>query len=108
VDIDQKESFSPIRALRNNGVANDNLIVSISPNPITRPGQVQIKFNADKAGEMDVSIFNSSGQLVLKTKMAAFYGLNSGHLHVCDLDKGTYNIIFNLASKKEVKKVIVL
>jgi hypothetical protein len=40
--------------------------------------------------------------------MAAFYGLNSGHLYVCDLNKGTYNIIFRLAGKKEVKKVVVL
>jgi len=108
VDIDQQESFSAIKTLRNNNVINDNLIVSLSPNPIARPGQVQIKFNADKAGEMNISVFNSSGQMVLKTKMAAFYGLNSGHLHICDLDKGTYNIIFSLAGKREAKKVVVL
>jgi hypothetical protein len=81
--------------------------VALSPNPILRPGQVQITFNADKAGEMNISVFNSSGQMVLKTKMSAFYGLNSGHLHVCDLDKGTYNIIFSLAGKREAKKVVV-
>ncbi|MEP7111527.1 MAG: T9SS type A sorting domain-containing protein [Ferruginibacter sp.] len=108
VDFDKKESFSTIKTLRNNGLTRDNLIVSLSPNPISRPGQVQLKFNADKAGELNVLVFNSSGQLVLKTKMAAFYGLNSGHLHVCDLNKGTYNVVFQLAGKKETKKIVVL
>ncbi len=108
VDADKKESFSAIRTFRNNSVEKDNLIVAISPNPVTRPGQVQIKFNADKAGEIDVSVFNSSGQMVLNTKMAAFYGLNCGHLHICDLEKGIYNILFSLAGKKETKKVVVL
>lgn len=108
VDADKKESFSAIRMLRNNGVLKDILIVALSPNPITRPGQVQLKFNADKTGEMAVWVYNNAGQMVLKTKLAAFYGLNSGHLHVCDLSKGTYNIIFSLAGKKEIKKVVVL
>jgi len=70
------------------------------PNPI--------KFNAERKGEMHVSAFNSGGQLVLKTKMVAFYGLNSGHLHIFYLAKGTYNIIFNLACKKEIKKVVTV
>ena len=108
VDIDKRESFSVIKTFRSNNINKDALIVALSPNPISRPGQVQLKFNADKAGEMDVSVYNNSGQLVLRTKMAAFYGLNSGHLHVCDLNKGTYNIIFRLAGKKEIKKVAVL
>ncbi len=108
VDKDKKESFSPIKTLRNNRVLKDILIVALSPNPVTRPGQVQIQFNADKAGEMNVSVFNSSGQLMLRTRMAAFYGLNNGHLHICDLGKGTYNIVFSMAGKREAKKVMVL
>ena len=108
VDIDKRESFSVIKTFRNSNISKDALIVALSPNPISRPGQMQLKFNADKAGEMDVSVYNNSGQVVLRTGLAAFYGLNSGHLHVCDLNKGTYNIIFRLAGKKEVKKVIVL
>lgn len=108
VDIDKRESFSVIKTFRNNNTNKDALIVALSPNPISRPGHVQLKFNADRAGEMDVSVYNNSGQLVLRTKMAAFYGLNSGHLHMCDLNKGTYNIIFRLAGKKEIKKVAVL
>lgn len=107
IDIDKRQSFSPIRTFRNSSIRRDNLIVSLSPNPITRPGQVQLKFNADKAGEMDISAFNSAGQMVLRSKMAAFYGLNSGHLHICDLDPGIYNILFSLGGKKETKKVVV-
>lgn len=108
VDKDKKETFSAIRSLRNNAVMKDNLIVALGPNPVTRPAQVQLMFNADQAGQMDVAVFNVSGQRVLKTKMAAFYGLNSAHLHICDLGKGTYNIVFTLAGKKEIVKVVVL
>ena len=108
VDVDKTENFSDIKTLRNNAVAKNDLIVSLSPNPISRPGQVQLKFNSDKKGTMDVLVYNSAGEMVLKTKLAAFYGLNSGHLHVCDLQKGTYNIVFNLAGKKETRKVVVL
>ncbi|MEJ7587899.1 MAG: plastocyanin/azurin family copper-binding protein [Ferruginibacter sp.] len=108
VDIDKKETFSTIKTFRNNSNKNDNLILALSPIPITRPGQVQIQFNADKAGVMEVSIFTTAGQLVHRSKLAAFYGVNSGHLHVCDLDRGIYNIVFMLAGKKEVRKVMVL
>lgn len=108
VDFDGQEGYSPIKILRNALKKESELIVSLSPNPISRPGQVQLKFNADRRGTMDVTVINASGQVVLRTKLAAFYGLNSGHLHVCDLQKGTYNIIFNLAGKKETKKVVVL
>jgi hypothetical protein len=57
---------------------------------------------------MDVTMVNMSGQVVLKTKLAAFYGLNNGHLHVCDLQKGTYYVIFSLAGKRETRKIVVL
>ncbi|MBC7888062.1 MAG: T9SS type A sorting domain-containing protein [Ferruginibacter sp.] len=108
VDKDKKESFSPIKTIRNNRIIKDKLIVALSPNPVTRPGQVQIRFNADKRDDMDVSVINSAGKLVLKTKMAAFYGLNNSHLHICDLEKGIYYIRFSLAGKTETKKVAVL
>jgi plastocyanin len=108
VDMDGKETFSPIKMLRNNSVLKQDLIVSLSPNPISRPGQAQLKFNADKRGTMDVTVVNMSGQVVLKAKLAAFYGLNNGHLHVCDLQKGIYNVIFSLAGKRETRKIVVL
>jgi len=107
VDADKKESFSSIQIFRNNNVKRDNIIVSLSPNPISRPGHIQLKFNGDRQSEMDVSVFNSAGQKVLQTKMAVFYGLNTGHLHICDLENGIYNIVFNLGGKKEIRKVIV-
>lgn len=108
VDADKRESFSVIRLVRNNNVLKDILIVALSSNPIPRPGQVQLKFNADKTGEMDALVYNNTEQLVLKTKLPDFYCLNSVHLHVCDLGKGTYYIIFNLAGTKKIKKVMVL
>ena len=108
VDNDKTESFSPIKTLRNTNITKDNLIVALSPNPITRPGQVQLKFNADKAGDLEVSIFSSTGQRVQQMRLGAFYGLNNGHLHVCDLSKGTYTVVFTMGDKKEVRKIVVL
>jgi hypothetical protein len=108
VDMDGREAFSPIKMLRNTAIVKQDLVVSLSPNPIARPGQVQLKFNADKRGTMNVTVINMSGQIVLKSRLAAFYGLNNGHLHVCDLQKGVYNVIFSLADKKETRKIVVL
>ena len=107
VDIDQKESFSEIKVVRNFRVA-DKLIVALSPNPITRPGQVQIQFNGDAKGFMEIRVFSINGKLMLKDKVAAFYGLNNTHLHVCDLPKGTYTLQFELDKKKEIRKIAVL
>ncbi len=108
VDMDGRESLSPIKILRNSLTDKNQLITALSPNPVARPGQVQLAFNADKKGTMNITVINSSGQLVLRTQLAAFYGLNSGHLHICDLQKGSYNVIFSLDGKKETRKIVVL
>jgi plastocyanin len=107
VDKDQKENHSEIKVIRN-AAGGNNLLVSLSPNPITRPGQVQIQFNSETKGSMQVKVYSSSGKLVLQDRIAAFYGLNSGHLHVCDLQKGVYTLQFELDKRKETRKIAVL
>ncbi|MEO6720427.1 MAG: T9SS type A sorting domain-containing protein [Ferruginibacter sp.] len=107
VDMDQRQSFSEIKMVRNFRVT-DKLIVALSPNPITRPGQVQIQFNGETKGFMNIKVFDINGKLMLKDKVAAFYGLNNTHLHVCDLPKGTYTLQFELDKKKEIRKIAVL
>ena len=106
IDIDKKESFSEIKVIKNLLVA-DKLIVALSPNPITRPGQMQIQFNAEKSGSMKVKVYSMLGKLVINENMAAFYGLNNAHLHVCDLQKGVYTIQFELDNRKEARKIVV-
>lgn len=107
VDLDGKEQHSPIRLVKNSLATKGNLIVSVGPNPITRPGQARVLFNADKRGQMDVKLINAQGQVVLRTQMAAFVGLNNAHLHVCNLAAGTYLIEFNLDGKKETQSLVV-
>lgn len=106
IDLDGTESLSEIKVVRFAGNA-DQLIVKLGPNPIVRPSLMQIAFNANERGAMDVKIYNSAGRLVLKDKMETFYGLNNAHLHVCDLPAGSYTAVFTLKDKKESKAIVI-
>lgn len=106
VDIDKKENHSEIKLVKH-ATAGNKLIVAVSPNPVVRPAQLQVQFNAEKNGKMLVNVFDFSGKLVLRETMAAFYGLNNAHLHVCELQKGLYTIRFELENLQEVKKILV-
>lgn len=106
VDKDGKEKLSQVKVFRN-PISAPKLITEIGPNPIKRPGQLMIRFNADKEGKILARVFDIDGKLVLETSMSAFPGLNSGHVHICDLNAGTYNIQFILDGIKETKKVVV-
>jgi plastocyanin len=106
VDLDGRQSLSPIRVVRFSANAG-NLIVKLGPNPIIRPNLMQVSFNANERGSMDVKIYNTAGKLVLKDKMETFYGLNNAHLHVCDLPAGNYVAVFNLKDRKESKPIVI-
>ncbi len=106
VDKDGKTTYSPTKSYKNL-LAISKLIMSVSPNPISRPGQLMIQFNAEKDGELQVKIYNANGKLVATNKMSANTGLNNGHVHVCDLSAGTYTLQFTLDGVKETKKVVV-
>ena len=106
VDKDGKKSLSEIIMFRNNG-AQDKLITQISPNPVHRPGHLMLQFNADKAGEMLVQIFDVNGKLVQETQMSSVPGVNNGHLHISNLATGVYNIVFTLDKVSEKYKVVV-
>lgn len=106
VDLDGKESLSPIKVVRFAG-SSDLLIVKLGPNPIVRPNLMMVSFNANERGSMGVKIYNSEGKLVLKDKMETFYGLNNAHLHVCDLPAGNYVAVFSLKDKKESRPIVI-
>jgi hypothetical protein len=67
-----------------------NLIYSLSPNPIGKPGHLMLKFNADKRGKLHAKILDTQGKVILKTVMEAFVGMNNGHFHLGDVPPGTY------------------
>ena len=105
-DKNGKESYSAIKMFKT-AFASRSLVVQLGPNPIKRPGQLMIQFNAENAGSMTVNVFDANGKHVLKTNMAAFPGLNNGHVHVCDLAPGIYTLQFNYEGLRETKRVVV-
>ncbi len=106
VDKDGKSFLSDIKTFRNDKGA-PKLIVSLSPNPISRPGHLMIQFNSDKQNSMHVELFDASGRLVNQTDMAAVTGLNNGHFHMDNMAPGTYTIVFTMDSMKESFKMVV-
>ena len=105
-DKDGKQKLSNIQFIRND-LSAPILINSVSPNPISRPGELMVYFNALKKGYMKVKVFDGVGKLVINTDMAAFPGINSGHVHVCDLHAGRYSLQFSMEGMKETRTVIV-
>jgi plastocyanin len=106
VDKDGQHAFSEIKSFKNENSVQ-KLIVSLSPNPINKPGHLMLQFNADKAGSMHVQLFDLSGKLVTQTDMSAVAGLNYGHFHMGDVASGTYTIVFTMDGLKESYKVVV-
>ena len=106
VDKDGKKQFSEVRTFKNN-ISLSKLVTSISPNPITKAGHLNMKFNADKAGTMSVKVTNIEGKSMLETTMYAVAGLNNGHVHLGGLPPGTYTLTFRLNGLKETHKVVM-
>jgi plastocyanin len=106
VDKDGKKSLSSIALFKNiNG--SPKLIVSLSPNPISRPGHLMLQFNSDKQNSMHVQLLDASGKMVKQADMSAVAGLNNGHFHIGDVPAGTYTIIFTMDAQKESYKIVV-
>lgn len=103
---DGKKELSTVQLYRNTA-SIAKLIMSMSPNPVSRSGHLMLKFNADKAGKMDVKIANLEGKYLIKTSLQASEGVNNGHLMLDALPAGTYSVIFTLNGIKEVHKLTV-
>jgi len=106
VDKDGKRALSDIQMYKNvNG--SSKLIVSLSPNPISRPGHLMLQFNSEKAGSMHVQLFDAMGKLAKQDDLSAVAGLNNGHFHIGDVAPGTYTIVFTMDAEKESYKIVV-
>jgi plastocyanin len=105
-DKDGKIEHSVIKMFKNPN-AVPKLVYSISPNPISKPGHLMLKFNADKQSTLYASLVNSEGKVVLKTEMSAYPGLNNGHFHLGSMAAGTYTVVFKLEGIKESYKIMV-
>ncbi len=84
-----------------NKQAGTQLITSISPNPVSSGGHLMLQFNADSEGQMRVQLFTQNGKLITETNMTASKGLNNGHLHLDQLQPGSYYLVCTLGNKTE-------
>jgi plastocyanin len=106
VNKDGSTQLSAIKMFQNNNKIAVKLITSLNPNPLTG-GHLMLQFNADKAGEMQVEVFDALGKLAYSTELSAVPGLNNGHLMMMNLMPGTYNIVFFLNGVKETHSVVI-
>ncbi len=104
VDKDGRTQLSSIVMFTNNNV-KQNIIISMSPNPISSPGHLMLQFNADKEGTLLLQLYDMSGKLVKQGTMMAVTGINNGHFHIGELSAGLYTIIFSIDGKKETKRL---
>ena len=102
---DGEKSFSETKLYKNVG-ATTKLIVSLNPNPITRPGHLNVVFNSDKEGKMEVRVLSSSGKTILSTTLQAYAGVNKGHIHLGELPSGTYVLLCSLNGEKETHRLV--
>jgi hypothetical protein len=81
--------------------------MQMGPNPIRKPGQLMMQFNAEKYGKLEINVFDASGRKTLHTTLAAMPGLNNGHIHVCDFKPGVYTLQFAFEGLVESKQLVI-
>ena len=106
VDTKGNEEFTSIQMITRN-VNSDKLVTSLSPNPVSKPGHLQLQFNSDIEGFMRVQLFGPSGRLIQEQNMSASKGVNNGHFHMGDLSPGSYYILCTLGTRTEKHTVIM-
>lgn len=105
VDKDGQKNYSETKVFKNINAPN-KLIQNLSPNPLTKPGHLNLKFNAVAEGKMQVLIVNPDGKTIIRTTMQAYPGINGGHIHLGELPSGTYSLVCQLNGIKEIHKLI--
>lgn len=105
VDKDKKQQFSETKILKGEG-GTTKLVLTLSPNPISRPGHLMMTFNSEKEGKMSVNVINPQGQIVIRNQMQAYPGVNNGHVHMGNLAPGTYTLVCVMNGVKETHKIV--
>lgn len=106
-DKDGNKTLSGIRLHRTKSF-NAEIISAISPNPLSRAGHLNIRFNAEAPGKMQLLLFDNSGKAIKQTLMQAVPGVNNGHWHLGELTPGKYLLQCQLGNAKETKEIIVI
>lgn len=95
VDRDGQQVMSETKLYKNTK-ATTKLVLSLSPNPIASPGHLNMTFNAEKEGQMQVKIINAEGKTLISRNMQAYVGVNKGHIHLGEQPAGIYTVICSM------------
>lgn len=105
VDRDGKYQLSPIEVFKNIKVPG-KILLGISPNPVSAMGHVKLRFNAEKKGKLNIRITDMNGKQVQEVNMAAFPGVNTGHMHFGNLPAGTYLLLMRIDNNYETVTLV--
>lgn len=81
----------------------DNL--SIYPNPTN--GQLNVAFDIEKAEQLEIQLYNMSGQVIMKDVVNGFNGHYQNSFDLSNLSKGVY-VLSIVSDKGKVEKKVVL
>ena len=105
IDKDGKQTMTDIKIFKNTK-AITKLILTLSPNPISSPGHLNMTFNSEKQGQMQVQVVNAEGKTIITRNMQAYVGVNRGHIHLGDQPTGTYTLICSMDGVSESHQVV--
>ena len=75
--------------LSTNEAVNPMTAVSVYPNPAV-DGNVTFEINAAQASEMNISIYNITGQKVMEQNVNAALGISKQQVNISSLNSGIY------------------
>jgi hypothetical protein len=108
IGADGQTTYSSVQQVKTNCTVSNNYFI-VYPNPV-RNGMVQVRFNAEKPGSANLSMFDAMGQIVLKNDIIINQGDNNIRIDVDNLAKGTYVIQLFSASggmKNQAQKIVI-
>ncbi len=105
IDKDGKQTLTDTKIYKNTK-AITKLILTLSPNPISTPGHLNMTFNAEKEGQMQVQVVSAEGKTIITRSMQAYVGVNRGHIHLGDQPTGTYTLICTMDGVSESHQVV--
>ena len=79
--------------------------VSVYPNPVQ--DQLNVKINASQASEMNISIYNITGQKVMESNTSVCTGLNERQVNVSNLNSGIYFVTVKANGFENTMKFVV-
>lgn len=88
-----------------NEAVNPMTNVNVYPNPVQ--DQLNIQINASQASEMNISIYNITGQKVMESNTNVYTGINERQVNVSELNAGIYFVTVKANGFENTMKFVV-